>query len=185
MTRRHVTVSLHPWLQQQLAPARPSSQCARKARISVAIARLSAAAGDRNGDISRPRAGRSALGVPRRAATRALGSRVAESVRSQQSGRCRRGCCSCACYAGVVANGGGRRSWRRWSTGSLGRDGPSWPRRSAWPVAFDSHWQLSLPRRHTSEFSAGCGGPRRDETAVLVLCGSGRSFKVAVDRAPS
>ena len=47
----------------------------------------------------------------------------------QQSGRCRRGCCSCACYSGVrVASGGGRLSGRRrqscciagW-TGSWGR----------------------------------------------------------------
>ena len=50
----------------------------------------------------------SALPRPGRAATPASGDGVAQAVRSQQSGRSRRGCCSCACYSGVRGE-----RWRR------------------------------------------------------------------------
>jgi hypothetical protein len=76
------------------------------------------------------------------------GVRVAPYVRRQQSGRCRRGCCSRACYSGVR-----RKRWR-----AVARSAPPdcciagayrqpWPCRSAWLVGVPLRQSRSLDRR--------------------------------------
>ncbi len=70
---------------------------------------------------------------------RASTPRASHKRLMQQSGRCRRDCCSCACYLGFAAK-------RWWATVTsappecciAGADGQPWPYASVWPLAFRS-----------------------------------------------
>ena len=104
-------------------------------------------------------------GRARRSVVKANHDRVAEVVRSRQSGRCGRGCCSCACYSGVRG--------LRWGAAVrsaalecciAGSGGQSWPCRSAWLLAFQSESATTFRRASASIRPTYAGSSRSCKT---------------------